>query len=1162
MQEEDLPKKQDEELQYLNQRIKEISEKEAKILAEEARTITEFVESKMKILKTCYGKSDATVKESINRLIRSSQLQCFMAEAETEETKLDKMMYSERRIKDHINDGLLDEPRIREFYSFYFGRYRLFFRCFERDFLEQENIDVSFLDDVFSPKEGDYYVSGQRLEIAGATIIDEEFIEKVKAGKHFTEAEFYGAKQTYFCQWYGIIHEYDVIRNGYETLKNIIIDSFIEEKHEKVTAIICGSGGSGKSTVLRRTAVDLHKESIHIVWVEDSGIEEFVEKGFSAIKSEVENNEKQKFVIIIEDWYRVFTKENEQSGIDILKKAKNINNIRFVIGDRSIKRSYTEHRNNDFELHLSSDDNKEIIEKIVEKHPNWKLASEKLFNKKNDKNYKSSLFLLLFILAHIDQKEFNNTALNLAEPQQVFQRIIESDLRFIEKKYKGLAKAIYYLSFVYTKYKVSINYETFLKIADFYNEKNNNQIFDKFRRFSTSDKILDRLKLYINKNHSNQDFNAYDLIQFNHDIFAELGFKNIIIEEWQDFDIEIKLDFLKVITEKGDDYSASRYLSTLINKERDIFIDKNEILDYIKILIEKGNSQPHYLYNLGELHLDDATMVELAQLFWKKKIFSRYSTFFWREYFRQVKGEVLIHDQIHEILNISNLQNFSDEFIICLLNNTHDIETRDLFARMVVSDENNKFSVSIKNECLNYVSHILKNRFLHTKLDGEIENLIPYFSHYINTQENFIKSRFQNKIIYGNNWKKLQAGKLISFISFLRDKVIQEFFIVKVLENIENKDSFILRFCFMSVSDKIKIKFSSLFLDIKKYEYNRGIITECFTYAPFKIKQDISNRILKDHTWMYYDTNLLDEFILYAEIQFLKEFSLMLFRTKIWENLSHNSILRLLTVCEDKNISQQVSQLFIFISYNLHTTYIQTSLFRIYLFNSSPDIRGSILDKYLESNNYKNTALDKQNYSQVYDCFIVADVEKKKNFCNKILQDCWKQYDYRLVIMCLDYMIKEHKIPSVANEIVNEYTSNKNSKQFMENYQAIFTIALGHFEEWKKEAENIIENWKQSDKIALTNLLPYYFSSPKKIYYICKEILECWNKEYKFYKFNRKDWNRFEIALGHPQLKQEAKETAQLMQNIFDNRKMDAPIEFRRVLFQIVENDIYPEWQI
>ena len=605
----------------------------------------------------------------------------------------------------------------------------------QREYGEKGLITISHSIDPVSSKD----IETETLQISGATIINSEFIERIYKGKTFTMPEFYSAKQTDFCQWYGIIHKFDVVRNGYDTLKNVIIDSFIEEKHEKVTAIICGSGGSGKSTALRRTAVDLHKEPIHIVWVEDGGIEEFVEKGFPAIKSEVEKNKKQKFLIIIEDWYRTFTKENEQSGTDILKKAKSTNNIRFVIGDRTIKQSYRDHRNNDFELHLSSDDNKEIIEKIVEKYPNWKLASEKLL-KENNNNYKSSLFLLLFILARIDQKEFNNTTLNLAEPQQVFQRIIESDLGFIamqeKKAYIGLAKVLYYWACIYDEHKIYISYETFLKIADHYNEKNTTEIYDLFSRWNADDEILDRLKLYINKNEEGQ-------LQFNHDILAESLSKANIEEEWKKFGTKIELDLLNFIIDNGDDDSASLFLWTMFSRKGKIFESKEHKLLYIDKLLKKKNQHPSYIYELSRLGLDGSELKNYARKLWE---IENHNDAFWSYYLAVNKNDVFINGKIKNLLINSKLTDYDPTFISVLLVNLKDYE----------------LIKKISEEILNVVNwRGVPSELIYTCLDLS-KNLK-------------IKQIFSNVILQDKNWRYIDSSIISKCIELSDDKVRQDF---------------------------------------------------------------------------------------------------------------------------------------------------------------------------------------------------------------------------------------------------------------------------------------------------------------------------------------------------------------------------------------------------
>ncbi|MPS72484.1 MAG: hypothetical protein E2590_04955 [Chryseobacterium sp.] len=670
MRKDELARQKQEKLDKLNELI--TSTKES------AKSVAKDIRDKLELLKVCYERSSSKQKNKVHELTNYSQLRCYLTgepfsnSYETKPIELEHLVYTPRSIKSHIENGLPknNNEQAVEIYSFYFGGYRAFFRCFTKEFLELRiKQKKEFIDDVYSQKEEDYNVSEERLEIDGIKIIDEEFIQKVKAGKSFTMPEFYSARQPNFCQWYGIIHEYDVVRNGYDALKNIIIDSFIEEKHEKVTAIVCGSGGSGKSTALRRIAVDLHKEPIHIVWVEDGGIEEFVEKGFPAIKYEVEKNENQKFLIIIEDWYRTFTKENEQWGTDILKKAKSINNIRFVIGDRTIKQSYTDHRSNNFELHLSSDDNKEIIEKIVEKYPDWKLASEKLLRESNTlNNYKSSLFLLLFILARIDQKEFKNETLDLSEPQQVFQRIIESDLRFIKKKYIGLAKAIYYVGCAYSKYKVTFSYDIFIVIANHYNE--NEPINPIFSNWKIDTPVSNTLKQYFSVEQGIDEGKIYNYIRFNHDVLIDEGLSKLNIQSWNGFDDEVKSELLQMVNQNDNYISASTYISSFFTNEKHLFEDEKQKLYFIECQINKENH--HYQYLLLHYKLSKKGKNYLAKTLIKSKI---YDYDFWNKFFFSDDPDEWIFDVI-TIENIKKLNQVAvHEFLFSYIyENTHKRE--------------------------------------------------------------------------------------------------------------------------------------------------------------------------------------------------------------------------------------------------------------------------------------------------------------------------------------------------------------------------------------------------------------------------------------------------------------------------------------------------------
>ncbi|MET3537664.1 P-loop NTPase [Chryseobacterium limigenitum] len=1116
------------------------------ISSSDAGSVAHFMENKLDLLKLCYGKSDEDTRKIVRNLIGYLPLKQFLVGTPSSKN----VAYGVRAIRLHRKNGLPTEnsQQAIDLYNFYFDGYKKLFNCFDEKILTKVlKEDEAFLNDVLSDKEGDYYVSAERLTIEGIKIIDKAFIEKVKTRKHFTETKFYGATQNNDCQWYGIINEYDIIRNGYDDLKKVITNSFIEEKDEKVTAVICGSAGSGKSTTLRRIAVDLHDEPIHIVWVEDVNIEAFIEKGFPAIKNIVEKNETQKFLIIIEDWYRIFKKENKKTGIDILKKAKSINNIRIVIGDRTIDESYKNHRNNGFELHLSSDENVEIIEKIVEKYPDWKLASERLLGE--NKDYKSSLFLLLFILARIDQKEFKNETLDLSEPQQVFQRVIESDLRFIKKKHVGLAKALYYWGCIYGEHKILISYETFLKIADHYNKKDNTQIFNKFRRWNVSNAILDRLKSYINKNHSRQDFNAHDLIRFHHDIFADLGFKNILIEEWQEFDI--KLDFLKVIIEQGDDYSASNYFSTLLREEKNIFVDESEIIDCIKILINKGNVKPHYMYQLGELDLDDNTMIELGQLFWKNKIFSRFSTFFWKKYFRQIKNELLISGNLHKILNSSNLEDYSSDFISCIMGYFVNREKVNSFIEGILHEKETFISYEIIDICLQYANNDSRQYFLIKSLSENNWGLInKLFNHYLcDNSDEITKYYFIKKLLQKDHLENIEEHNLISLIS-----------------------------------SEYKATFCNKILEYDYKKIGSHLIEKSFQFASSQKKRVFSNWALSSDNWCGFTNEFICNCLSYTTNIKQYYFAKFLLGNNNWKNASNALVIKSLLVADSLSLNASFSKAF----FNDEDTYkrIDYYLFKKCFSFATHSAKQNLSNQIFQ--NYRWKTIDKLI---IYECLeYCKDDDIKKYYYNEILNDEELNLNHKIIYNCLVYFSHYQEISNELNKlittIINRYHKIKNYKTISDeniylkshfnpanygflkqkissfsNYINLLKVNFYQHPLWREETKKIIINWKITQKNIVFHTLLAYRNHPNKVHNICLEILEEGSKQVKQLTLEGSGYIKLlRIALGHPNLKDLSKKTAIEIYKGYNEKNI--PDSFKKLIVQIVENGIYPEWKI
>ena len=574
------------------------------------------------------------------------------------------------------------------------------------------------------------------LEISGATIINEEFIDDIKK-REFSMAEFYTAKQNENCQWYGILNSFDIIRKDYNKIKDIVIKSF-KEQSSGISSIIYGSGGCGKSTLLRRLAVELSQEQVQkslqekikIVWLNDNGFEDFYSKGLSIL----EQNYSITFLVIIEDWYRI-TEHDKEISYKFLKKADSLANMRIVIGDRIVEKKCKDLFEGEPIL-LSPDENKSIITIIIENNKEWKWIANQLFADEN--NYQCSLFLLLFIMAYASQNK--NTQFDFAKPKKAFVDIIENDLKVIanadDKKYKGLAKALYYWACIYEKHRNFITYDTFLAIADHYNE--NKLISKYFSRWKMKDPVLDKLKIYINKSHNIGKYDNKNFIQFNHDILADEGLSKIDYG----FKDSVKIDLLEVITDFGDDSSASSFLKIMVLNEEQILNDREEKLLLIDKLIKKKNQNPIYTYIIIKLKLNDDEIKKYAH---KLLAIKNYAYIFWNYYLRRIKDDRLTNDRFKNILINSKLTDYNIEFIKVLLIHFRDENFVKEISKVILNDDWNQNHHTIIYTCLD----ILK--------DGKL------------------KQDFSNKILNQKNWKGLNSNIISNCLKYANEEIKQRF---------------------------------------------------------------------------------------------------------------------------------------------------------------------------------------------------------------------------------------------------------------------------------------------------------------------------------------------------------------------------------------------------
>lgn len=1051
---------------------------------------------------------------------------------------------NKKEFNELLNECIIDETRItnfvkgktknpqhktKDFFAVYCG-----FEGYNDFIIENKNIEI--------PQETFSIKNESKAQISGATIINEEFIKVIKEDKPYTMAEFYGAKLNN-CQWYGIINDFDVIRKEYRNLKNAVVDSFNQDKNNKVSAWVLGDGGSGKSTVLKRLSHDIgREESFNIVWVDDR--EEFIENGFPIIKQNIEKEHNQRLLIIIEDWYRMFDKKTKL-GIRILEEIHKYENIRLVIGDRnSVDKPYEKY-GNDFKMLLSSDENQEIIEGIIEKYPDWRQSSGMLFKKRE--SYKATLFLLLFILARITPNKTDKSSFKFSDPQIMFRNIIKSDLNSIPKKYIGLAMALYYWGCFYAQHKIHISYDTFLKLADSYNGKGNDKIRDLFSRWNMKDDVLDKLKIYINKNYRIDRFNTSDLVQFNHDILPDMGLSQLSFKKWDKFSDSIKIELLHFITEEGDDYSASRFLQTMLQHESHLFNDFEDKLAFIKRLVEKGNQQHHYIYVLTGFSLDNQTLKDLAKLLWDKK---NYSVIFWGSYFRRVENDNVISDHISEILSVSNLSDYDFEFVCRVLEHTENTTERNKFVKEILkSEQPYTIHAKIINSCLDFATDNIKQIFLRKTINDDNWIIInDSFKHYLDSLNEDNMAYFIHKLLNENQWKNIEPYNLSPFLDSLKDEIRSVF------------------------SDKV--------LEEQQKELGSYFVQECFSFATTEVKQKISQRVIKNNEWSDYTDNFICTCLSYTTEEIKLEFSNNLLSDYNWKNAGNSLIYKCMLIA-DENINKPFSNDFLNDEYS-DKLKLDVSLFRSCFDYANYSAKQNFSNRFFQDT---ETLWKLKNKFIIYSCIEYTTKDNvKEYFYSTILRTKkWYSYDSKFIYNCLKFFEGEENISTalslIITSIINKFHHKSfSSKRKMKNpsfarreknrstthYLLLLKVNFYNHPIWRQETNNIIQNWHLKNKKVVASVLYSYRSRPDEIYNICRIFLaQGRTKVYSSFSQTNGYMSILKIVLGHPKLKEQSKQTAsEILHDLQENEKLKIPKDLENTLIQIVENDIYPEWKL
>lgn len=951
-------------------------------------------------------------------------------EEENKRAKIVTGKFDARTIRSFINQKTIPDEKTLDLFSVFlrFSGWNTFKNWIrEQQYLNGDNPITPIIDIPQS------LFSKEKLKISGATIINKDFFENIKIQK-FSRTEFYTGMYDVDCQWFGVMQGWDVERQHFEEIKNKIKNVFESRKTLKVSFVVHGNGGVGKTCFLRRIVKELHQEnSFTILWLHNK-IDHFLEEGLKIIEENSDNN----FLIFIEDWEKAFGKKDSAIVNDFLEETKNLQNLRIIIGDRKINKDYGSFLNNDIEpLLLSTEENRYLIEKIVENNTEWREVSEKLFE--NPENYNASLFLLLFVIAHVNKEGQKGSSYDLSEARTIFKNIIESDLEFIAQKYEGLAKSLYYFGCLYSEYRIYITYETFLEIADYFN--GDKKISELFSRWDIEEPFLKKLKLYITKREAEVFKKKRNFVLFNHDVFCDYGISRIQVEKWDTFSDAIILEIMDIIIE-GDNYCASQFLESMLLHRAEFFKNDNEKLELIeKVLVNEDVSYQHLL------RVYHANLILQSER--------------WRNLEGFSVQDLLIRADREIVLNFSNNLFESSDWQIDFMHlqyycwHNADSEVKHNFANKILKDTEDLFFFNIGiDNLLEYASDEIATEFSNLSLINffrmgvgtyELSSFLNYATpemvHHFCREvimvyfiENFsadtyfihvvfrstpkdIISEFYEEYLTNDQWKSLDARVVEYCLQYGDQKKSSEFtnkILVEEFENWENY-SYLFEYVLHYANKEIVQDFSEkILLNTAIEETERGLVLKCIGFSTNEVRNIFCEKILLSEKWKLLESVIVKRCITYAPPATRNKFSNSLLTEDLWEQVNHTIVIECIEYSSPKIKSQFINTV---LSDGKWKT-VASSVVNHCIRNSVEKVQKNFTVEILSGEDWKFC-----DSSTIEICFKNSSDKMIKDFCNKVFKEDY--LSYREIHEVCSSRYKKFELNALLEKIDQRYDDKK-----------------------------------------------------------------------------------------------------------------------------------------
>ncbi|MCK5127301.1 MAG: hypothetical protein KAR42_13685 [candidate division Zixibacteria bacterium] len=457
---------------------------------------------------------------------------------------------------------------------------------------------------------------------AGAQWISDDFVEKEeKKGEEegWQPLQFYSSNLN--VQWYGLLQNWDAPRQHYRSIREAIAKSFADTHSDMpVAAVVRGEGGSGKSVLLRRLALDLRTEYT-IYWVDDNAAD-FLNNEWLY---DIENHPTEKYLLVLEDWYRNFANPGDRATANrLLQKIRKKPNVRLLIGDRPAQYTYYP-KTNDNIFDLNTDENATLVSFIVNIVPHWR---DKFLEEEKVQLLKSGFFQVLFIYQYLD------TSKPLPKAGNYFLEIIQSDYRHLANHdnslYRGLAQTLYVLAHLYVDYGLHLSPEALVTLAESYSDSQRPLSHQRDIRAIFDDPVtrryIDVVDVGVKRGTADTGFNR---IQFLHDTLADQGWKYAPVDIRYVFgNPDTIAQLIDALRTRETAYDLARMLFFVLRAKPGM-VTKAQAIACCDYLIFLGCESPFYVYVLFTEGLIEMSDRERLAYIPRLTGLGRLNSFFW-----------------------------------------------------------------------------------------------------------------------------------------------------------------------------------------------------------------------------------------------------------------------------------------------------------------------------------------------------------------------------------------------------------------------------------------------------------------------------------------------------------------------------------------------------